>query len=177
MFFTRPKNVQLPPEEKTTTRRLVILIAYAVLALPFARWPGSVIDHGFEIFLRAVIYYFLVVGTVRTRSSSAIFFATFAGTQIAPSARAPVPAHEGWLLGRLDQHGQLDRDGPVVGRAGRHRESERPCVPRRVDAADRVLRADAHEDAPSRHRLGRDGSDDLHADPHRFPFGFPRCWR
>lgn len=82
MFFTRPKNVQLPPEEKTTTRRLVILIAYAVLALPFARWPGSVIDHGFEIFLRAVIYYFLVVGTVRTEKQLAIFFATFAGTQI-----------------------------------------------------------------------------------------------
>ncbi len=82
MLMSRPKGVEAPPQEKETTKRLLMLIGFAVITIPLARWPGSVIDHGFETFFRAFIYYFLVVGTVRTEKQLAIFFMFFGGTQV-----------------------------------------------------------------------------------------------
>jgi putative inorganic carbon (hco3(-)) transporter len=82
MIMSRPRDFKPPPQERETTRRLITVVGFAVAVIPFARWPGSVIDHGLETFLRAAIYYFLVVGTLRTERQLAIFLTVFGATQV-----------------------------------------------------------------------------------------------
>ena len=45
---------------------LAILVVYIVVSLPFVEWPGSVLRFGWEPFAKAIIYFVLAVGTLKT---------------------------------------------------------------------------------------------------------------
>jgi len=61
-FTSGPKTRSLDDASKL----LLILFAYAVLEIPLVTYPGSVLHHGLEGFIKAVIFYFFTVRLIRT---------------------------------------------------------------------------------------------------------------
>ena len=64
-----------------TDKSLRILIAYALLTIPFVEWPGSVIKSGFPEFLKAIVFYYFTVAFVRSEQDLKRFIAVFIGCQ------------------------------------------------------------------------------------------------
>jgi putative inorganic carbon (HCO3(-)) transporter len=62
-------------------KMLRLLFAYALLAMPFVEWPGSVIRHGIPEFLKAVVFYYFTVAFIRSRSDLKAFFFVFLACQ------------------------------------------------------------------------------------------------
>ncbi|MBD3640946.1 MAG: O-antigen ligase family protein [Marinobacter sp.] len=58
-------NVGRRTELATSSKYLLLLIAYAVFSLPLVEWPGSVIGGGFEAFVKGIIFYFFTVFLVK----------------------------------------------------------------------------------------------------------------
>jgi O-antigen ligase len=57
------------PERKdlsSSTRLLNMLIVYIVISLPFVAWPGSVVKHGMDVFIKAVVFFYFTVQLVDT---------------------------------------------------------------------------------------------------------------
>lgn len=50
----------------STDRVLRILIAYAIITIPFVYWPGSVINTGIGNFIKAIVFYYFTLSFVRT---------------------------------------------------------------------------------------------------------------
>jgi len=62
-------------------KRLLILIAYIALTLPFVEWPGSVLTKGLEPFLKALVFFFFVTRTVDTLAKLKTLTAIFVACQ------------------------------------------------------------------------------------------------
>ena len=61
-----PASLMAKPSMRPASKLLLILIGYIVFTLPFVRWPGSVLGHGWEPFLKSILFYVLTVRTVTT---------------------------------------------------------------------------------------------------------------
>lgn len=59
------------------SKLLIALVAYIVVSLPFVRWPGSVLGHGWEPFLKSLLFFMLTVLTVTTERRLKIFLIVF----------------------------------------------------------------------------------------------------
>ncbi|MGO9803201.1 MAG: O-antigen ligase family protein [Steroidobacteraceae bacterium] len=66
----------------TIERRLWLLVGFAVLMIPFAEWPGSVVKSGFPELIKAVVFYYFTVAFVRSEDDLKKFVWTFMGCQI-----------------------------------------------------------------------------------------------
>lgn len=66
----------------TIERRLWLLIGFAVLMIPFAEWPGSVVKWGFPNLIKAVVFYYFTVAFVRSEADLRKFVWTFMGCEI-----------------------------------------------------------------------------------------------
>ena len=66
----------------TIERRLWLLVGFAVLMIPFAEWPGSVVKSGLPNLIKAVVFYFFTVAFVRSEADLRKFVWTFMGCQI-----------------------------------------------------------------------------------------------
>lgn len=61
---------------------LRVLMAYAVITLPFTEWPGSVLKEGIPNFIKAVVFYYFTVCFVKTERDLKLLLYTFLGCQI-----------------------------------------------------------------------------------------------
>jgi O-antigen ligase len=59
------------------SKLLLALVIYIIVSLPFVRWPGSVIGHGWEPFLKSLLFFMLTVSTVTTEKRLKIFLIVF----------------------------------------------------------------------------------------------------
>jgi O-antigen ligase/polysaccharide polymerase Wzy-like membrane protein len=53
--------------ERRVDRILIVLIAWAILSLPFVEWPGSVVRNGIPQLLKAVVFYYFTARLITTR--------------------------------------------------------------------------------------------------------------
>ncbi len=83
------------PEDRATRRLLNVLI-YIVLTIPFVEWPGSVVKNGAQPFLTAVMFYFLTLGCVRTTRDLRIFLTVYVACQC---FRVLEPLYLHWAYG------------------------------------------------------------------------------
>lgn len=61
----------------TIERRLWLLVGFAVLMIPFAEWPGSVVKTGFPDLVKAIVFYYFTVAFVRSEEDLKKFVWTF----------------------------------------------------------------------------------------------------
>ena len=65
----------------TVTKRLLILVGYIFITLPFVEWPGSVL-HNLETYIKSLCFYFFVVATVDTTRKLKVLLAVYAAAQL-----------------------------------------------------------------------------------------------
>ncbi|MCL4791879.1 MAG: O-antigen ligase family protein [Gammaproteobacteria bacterium] len=73
------------PERKDlsgTTRLLNALIVYIVISVPFVAWPGSVVKHGLDVFIKAVVFFYFTVQLVDTLPRLRSFVVVVFGCQV-----------------------------------------------------------------------------------------------
>jgi len=61
---------------------LLALVAYVLLSLPFVEWPGSVLNRNFEVFVKAVVFFFFTVTFVDTIRKLRILMGAYLGAQL-----------------------------------------------------------------------------------------------
>jgi putative inorganic carbon (HCO3(-)) transporter len=66
---------------RSVSKLLLVLVIYIVVSLPFVRWPGSVIGHGWEPFLKSILFFMLTITTVTTEKRLKIFLCVFLAVQ------------------------------------------------------------------------------------------------
>lgn len=65
-----------------STRLLNTLIVYIFISLPFVAWPGSVVKHGLDVFVKAVVFFYFTVQLVDTLPRLRSFVAVVVGCQV-----------------------------------------------------------------------------------------------
>lgn len=71
-----------PKDPSSSTRILNTLIAYIVLSVPFVEWPGSVVKHGLDVFIKAVVFFYFTVQLVDTLPRLRTFVVVVFGCQV-----------------------------------------------------------------------------------------------
>ncbi len=64
------------------TSRLLILILFIMVTIPFVEWPGSVVKNGTENFLKAIVFYFFTVRLLNTEKRLDVFLTVFVSAQL-----------------------------------------------------------------------------------------------
>jgi putative inorganic carbon (hco3(-)) transporter len=64
-----------------TDRLLGVLIAYSILTIPFAEWPGSVVKYGLPNLIKAVVFYYFTISFIKTNKDLKIFLFVFLACQ------------------------------------------------------------------------------------------------
>lgn len=83
LFVSRKSDATAEkPPMQTTTKLLLAICAYVIITLPLVQWPGSVIDHGFEPFIKAAAFYLLTLQTVTTEKRLHRYLVVFLGVQV-----------------------------------------------------------------------------------------------
>jgi O-antigen ligase len=72
---------QVSPIEALATRRLLTLMGFIVVTIPFVEWPGSVLKLGAEPFIKAVMFYFLTLWCVNSSRDLRIFLTVYVACQ------------------------------------------------------------------------------------------------
>lgn len=81
-----------PPAETTERSRRVlgVLLAAVVATVPFVEWPGSALNYGIPILVKAVVFYYFTVSLVTTEARLRVFIGLFLACQ---SFRVVEPAY------------------------------------------------------------------------------------
>lgn len=69
-------------QDDTPEKWLRRLIIFAIIAVPFVEWPGSVLKDGIPDFIKAVVFYYFTVCFVRTEVDLKKFIYVFLGCQL-----------------------------------------------------------------------------------------------
>lgn len=77
----RPASLVTSTGMRPASKLLLILVGYIVVTLPLVKWPGSVLNHGWEPFLKSILFYVLTVRTVTTEKRLKIFLVVFLGAE------------------------------------------------------------------------------------------------
>src|SRR5262245_20203151 len=73
-----PGAASLSARPDSRTRNLIVLIvAYAIVTLPFVQWPGSVIRTGLPDYIKALVFYFFTAKLVTTERRLSVFLFVF----------------------------------------------------------------------------------------------------
>lgn len=64
------------------SRKLLALIAYIFLSLPFVEFPGSVLKNNLDLFIKAIVFFFFTVLLIDTDKRLRTFVAVFVGCQL-----------------------------------------------------------------------------------------------
>lgn len=78
----RPRDAARAEAAGGVGQRLLMLVGYIAVTLPFVQWPGSALSHGFEPFFKALSFYFFVVSTVDSISRLKTVVAVYVGCQV-----------------------------------------------------------------------------------------------
>lgn len=65
----------------SVTKRLLILLGYIIVTIPFVEWPGSAI-HNLESYIKSLCFFFFVLATVDTTKKLKILLALYTATQV-----------------------------------------------------------------------------------------------
>src|SRR5690242_12691831 len=69
-------------EVKTSTDTVLkILLAYAILTIPFVQWPGTVIKIGLPDLIKAVVFYYFTIAFIKTERDLKRFIFVFLACQ------------------------------------------------------------------------------------------------
>jgi putative inorganic carbon (hco3(-)) transporter len=80
--FSKKRRVTGPTSKlDPVSRRLLILVAYIVVTIPFVEWPGSVV-HNLESYLKALCFFFFVVAIVDTTHKLRVLLTVYVTTQL-----------------------------------------------------------------------------------------------
>ena len=79
LALTRVSNDE-PPAPAGKVLRL--LIVYAIVMVPFAYWPGSVIKSGLPNFIKAAVFFYFTIAFVRTEADLKKFVLWFVACQV-----------------------------------------------------------------------------------------------
>jgi len=60
---------------------IAVLLIYIVVTIPFVQWPGSVLHHGFENYIKAIVFYYFTINLVTDIQKLKIFINVFLGCQ------------------------------------------------------------------------------------------------
>lgn len=82
MLILTAKSRPEPKDTSSCTRILNTLIAYIVLSMPFVEWPGSVVKHGLDDFIKAVVFFYFTVQLVDTLPRLQTFVVVVFGCQV-----------------------------------------------------------------------------------------------
>ncbi|TKB23956.1 O-antigen ligase family protein [Desulfopila sp. IMCC35006] len=77
LIFINNKESIVEIKNSTINTILKILFFYIVITLPFVEWPGSVIKHGIESLIKAVIFYYFTIFLVNTEAKLIKFVSVF----------------------------------------------------------------------------------------------------
>ncbi len=64
-------------EKASTTRFFLVLMAYIIVTIPLVEWPGSVIRHGLENYLKTIFFFIFTVTVLDTERKLKAFVAIF----------------------------------------------------------------------------------------------------
>lgn len=82
IMFSKPTRHGAPRSVLRTESKLILgLFLYVFLTLPIVKWPGSVVDHGLDPFIKAICFYVLTVATVTSENRLKWFIVVFVGVQ------------------------------------------------------------------------------------------------
>lgn len=73
LFLIQASGVKPLGKKDQASKYLMALFLYAIAVIPFARWPGTVLNSGIELFIKAAIFYFFTLKLVRTEKRLLIF--------------------------------------------------------------------------------------------------------
>lgn len=82
ILFRKRAAGELKQPLEPISKTLWIMVGYIVVTLPVVKWPGSVVGHGWEPFVKAVFFYVLTLATVTTEKRLKWFLAVFIGAQV-----------------------------------------------------------------------------------------------
>ena len=74
--------ILIPRRHGPVFKALVIVIGYILLSIPFVKYPGSVVRVNFQIFIKAVVFFFFTAYIVDTPRRLRIVLAVFVGLQV-----------------------------------------------------------------------------------------------
>ncbi len=63
--------------ENEISKKLILLILFILISVPFVEWPGSVLDHGIKYFTMGTLFFFFTVFFVQTPKQFKIFIYLF----------------------------------------------------------------------------------------------------
>ena len=81
IVFAPRGQARSPGQLDPVARRLLILLGYILVTIPFVQWPGSVIRN-LEPFLKSLCFFFFVVATVDTTRKLRVLLAVYVATQL-----------------------------------------------------------------------------------------------
>jgi O-antigen ligase len=83
LIFFGTHDIGLSKQIKTsrTNNILKTLILYIIITLPFVQWPGSVIDHGFQNIIKAIVFYYFTIYFVTSHGKLKLFILVFVAVQ------------------------------------------------------------------------------------------------
>jgi len=68
--------------DSVISKRLLLLIGYVVLSLPFVVWPGSVLRNNFEPFVKSIAFFFFTALIIDSPARLRVFLGVFLACQI-----------------------------------------------------------------------------------------------
>jgi putative inorganic carbon (HCO3(-)) transporter len=69
------------PGMDPVAKRLLILVGYILVTIPFVEWPGSAL-HNLETYAKSLCFFFFVVATVDTTRKLKVLLAVYVATQV-----------------------------------------------------------------------------------------------
>jgi putative inorganic carbon (HCO3(-)) transporter len=80
-FAGRKAGLGSAPPLDSVTKRLLLLLGYIVVTIPFVEWPGSAV-HNLETYVKSLCFFFFVVATVDTTRKLKVLLTVYAATQV-----------------------------------------------------------------------------------------------
>jgi len=80
-FGNKDENLTREIKSSKIHKIITLLLVFVVVTLPFVEWPGSVISHGLENFIKAIVFYYFTIFFVTDESKLRLFIIVFLGCQ------------------------------------------------------------------------------------------------
>ena len=79
---TLPNRTTQDDPGARTSRLFFVLVLYSLVTVPFVEWPGSVLDHGFEGFVKAALFFYFTTRIIQTPRQFQVFLDFFVFCQL-----------------------------------------------------------------------------------------------
>ncbi len=80
-FGNKDEKISNNIKTSKTHKIITFLLIYIIVTLPFVQWPGSVINHGLENLIKAIVFYYFTIYFVTDEHKLKRFITVFIGCQ------------------------------------------------------------------------------------------------